>query len=147
LSPGRRTNRKNLRSCQRTILLYSFYFFRQRKMHACKYTCFQSSARRSQPRDRKWCKPLDQAFAEAASAAALRSIDRGKSIFLAKEKIDTGLLKSRTSRSRQGVSKDLFTTGGHGGAQGKNWISTRLEFSHLPVAYWIRPCRKVRRRW
>jgi len=55
LSPGRRTNRKNLRSCQRTILLYSFYFSSQRKLRVCKYTCFQSSARRSQAGDQIWC--------------------------------------------------------------------------------------------
>ena len=40
MSPGRRTNRKNLRSCQRTILLYSFYFFRQRKIAPCNYPVF-----------------------------------------------------------------------------------------------------------
>jgi hypothetical protein len=33
----------------------------------------------------------DAVFAEAAPGAALRSIDRGKSIFLAKERINTGL--------------------------------------------------------
>ncbi len=32
MSPGRRTNRKNLRSCQRTILLYSFCKFSQSKI-------------------------------------------------------------------------------------------------------------------
>ena len=57
MSPGRRTNRKNLRSCQRTILLYSFYFWSQRKIRVCKYTCFQASAGRPQARDRKWCSP------------------------------------------------------------------------------------------
>jgi len=57
LSPGRRTNRKNLRSCQRTILLYSFYFWSQRKIRVCKYTSFQRSARHPQPPDRKWCTP------------------------------------------------------------------------------------------
>jgi hypothetical protein len=31
LSPGRRTNRKNLRNCQRTILFYAFYFVSQSK--------------------------------------------------------------------------------------------------------------------
>lgn len=55
MSPGRRTNRKNLRSCQRTILLYSFCFWSQRKILVCKYVCFQPSARRPQARDRKWC--------------------------------------------------------------------------------------------
>ena len=56
MSPGRCTNRKNLRSCQRTILLYSFYFFSQRKIQHSKYTSFQPSARRPQPPDRKWCR-------------------------------------------------------------------------------------------
>src|SRR5438477_3704960 len=46
---------EKLRSCQRTILLYSFYFFSQRKICVCKYTCFQSSARRPQAYDRKLC--------------------------------------------------------------------------------------------
>jgi hypothetical protein len=36
--------------------LYSFYYLRQRKIRVCKYTLFQSSAARSQPYDRKWCK-------------------------------------------------------------------------------------------
>jgi hypothetical protein len=56
LSPGRRTNRKNLRSCQRTILFYSFYFFRQSKICPCNYLIFQSSAARPQAHDRIWCK-------------------------------------------------------------------------------------------
>ena len=38
MSPGRRTNRKNLRNCQRTILLYSFYFLSQRKV--CNFIYF-----------------------------------------------------------------------------------------------------------
>jgi hypothetical protein len=56
LSPGRRTNRKNLRSCQRTILLYSFYKFSQRKITLCNYMYFQSSAARPQGHDRIWCR-------------------------------------------------------------------------------------------
>ena len=59
MSPGRRTNRKNLRSCQRTILLYSSYYSRQRKIRACKYTYFQSSAARPQVDDRIWCRPAE----------------------------------------------------------------------------------------
>jgi hypothetical protein len=69
LSPGRRTNWKNLRSCQRTILLYSFYFFSQSKIRLCKYMHFQSSARRSQPYDRIWCNDPEQFRAQAASGA------------------------------------------------------------------------------
>jgi hypothetical protein len=29
LTPGRRTNRKNFRNCQRTIVFYTFYFLGQ----------------------------------------------------------------------------------------------------------------------
>ena len=46
---------EKLRSCQRTILLYSFYSSGQWKIRVCKYICFQSSARRSQGCDRIWC--------------------------------------------------------------------------------------------
>jgi len=51
--------------------LYSFYFFSQRKIAACNYTHFQSSAARSQPGDRKLCSRKSGFRAEPASGAAL----------------------------------------------------------------------------
>ena len=59
MSPGRRTNRKNSRRCQRTILLYSFYFLSQRKIAGCNCMCFQSSAGCPQGCDRILCSRLD----------------------------------------------------------------------------------------
>jgi hypothetical protein len=73
LSPGRRTNRKNLRSCQRTILLYSFYKSSQRKIALRNYMYFQSSAARSQGGDRKLCSYSKHSRPEAAPDAEFRT--------------------------------------------------------------------------
>jgi len=72
LSPGRRTNRKNLRSCQRTILLYSFYKSSQRKITLCNHLYFQSSAARPQAGDRKLCNRAKHFPLEPAPDAAFR---------------------------------------------------------------------------
>jgi len=55
LSPGRRTNRKNFRSCQRTIMFLLFLFLQSTKNLRLQLAYFQPSARRPQAGDRIWC--------------------------------------------------------------------------------------------
>jgi hypothetical protein len=54
-SPGRRTNRKNLRNCQRTIMFLLLLKFASTKTAKFYPLYFQSSAARSQPGARIWC--------------------------------------------------------------------------------------------
>jgi hypothetical protein len=72
LSPGRRTNRKNLRNCLRTITVLLLLFFSSTKNHRLQLTCFQPSAASPQAGDRNWCKGISQFRADAAPDAGFR---------------------------------------------------------------------------
>jgi hypothetical protein len=55
--------------------LYSFYFFRQSKISLPNYLYFQSSARRPQADDEKWCSRVNAFFVKAAPDADFRRIE------------------------------------------------------------------------
>ena len=76
MSPGRRTNRKNLRNCLRTITVLLLLIFSSIKNRNLQLTCFQSSAASPQASDRNWCRGVSEFHAEAARDAGFR--DRRK---------------------------------------------------------------------
>jgi len=74
LAPGRRTNRKNFRNCQSTIVFYTLYFFGQWKKH--KPMCFGFN--RVQPVhrgvQRKWCSGRIQSRVRTPCGRGFRGI-------------------------------------------------------------------------
>jgi hypothetical protein len=70
LSPGRRTNRKNLRNCQRTIPFLLFLILQSTKSARLYLIYFQSSAAHPQAGDRILCNPALPFRAEARRGAA-----------------------------------------------------------------------------
>ena len=74
MSPGRRTNRQNLRSCQRTILLYSFYKISQRKIRVCKYSLFNRVHAIHRPRTENSATAASSLSRNSVPDAAFRAI-------------------------------------------------------------------------
>jgi hypothetical protein len=72
LSPGRRTNRKNLRNCQRTIPFLLFLILQSTKTARLYLTYFQSSAAHPQAGDRILCSFTREFRAEGARGAGFR---------------------------------------------------------------------------
>jgi hypothetical protein len=70
LSPGRRTNRKNLRNCQRTILVLLLLKFSSIKKLHPQDAYFQSSAARPQAGDRILCR-AEGDFAQKARGSGV----------------------------------------------------------------------------
>ena len=78
MTPGRRTNRKNLRNCQRTIVLYTFYFLGQSKKQKSKWFEFNRVQRIHRGVQREWC---TREFADSHQTHAVRGFLRFHAAF------------------------------------------------------------------
>jgi hypothetical protein len=58
LAPGRRTNRKNFRNCQRTIVFYTFYFSGQSKKKIFMFFAFNRVQLVHRVVQREWCSTI-----------------------------------------------------------------------------------------
>jgi hypothetical protein len=76
LSPGRCTNRQNLRNCQRTIMFLLFLFQESIKSVRLYVACFQSSAGRPQAGDRILCRGGERFKLRGRWGAGFRDIER-----------------------------------------------------------------------
>jgi hypothetical protein len=137
LSPGRRTNWKNLRSCQRTILLYSFYFFSQSKIRICKYTYFQSSARRSQPHDRIWCNRLNRFRQKPRPARLFAELRRGITVRVYPPTVGVSCENPANAASHDGFERNSRKISGDGPGYATSIFSSRncLSASSVPDSW------------
>jgi hypothetical protein len=103
-SPGRRTNRKNLRNCQRTIIVLLLLNFQSMKSVRIYVLCFQRSAAGSQAGDSFWCSCNPHLSQRCAANAAFMALN-GTSIKLPTVLAHACLCISRETGSGQGFSR------------------------------------------
>jgi hypothetical protein len=78
LSPGRRTNRQNLRTCRRTSMVLRSLNFSSIKTTRFYLLQNQSSAAGSQPAAAFWCSPLAETCEIPAVGACFRTFMKAK---------------------------------------------------------------------
>ena len=123
MSPGRRTNRENLRSCQRTITLLLLLIFSSIKNRRLQPACFQSSARRPQPGDRIWCRRL----ARSRASRGRTKVFRDGSVQRAGEQSSQQLFRECENQAKS-AQREVFRfwrPGGDRAAPGPSWVKKR----------------------